>query len=66
MLYVQAWTPDSGRKDYPKHVEWYSVNSIIVHLVGFTIEIYHNARSYEHQIIAVLWLRKNILRMECW
>ena len=25
-------------KDRPKHVEWYSINSEIVHLVGFTIE----------------------------
>jgi hypothetical protein len=36
---VQSWTPDDGRKDRPKHVEWYSINSKIVHLVGFTIEI---------------------------
>jgi len=27
MLYVRSWTPDDGRKDRPKHVEWYSVNS---------------------------------------
>jgi len=27
MLYVQSWTPDDGRKDHPKHVEWYSINS---------------------------------------
>ena len=27
MLYVQSWTPDDGRKDLPKHVEWYSINS---------------------------------------
>ena len=39
MLYVQSWTPDDGRKDRPKHVEWYSVNSKIVHLIGFTIEV---------------------------
>jgi len=26
-LYVQSWTPDDGRKDRPKHVEWYSINS---------------------------------------
>ena len=40
-LYVQSWTPDNGRKDRPKHVERYSINSKkkIVHLVGFTIEI---------------------------
>jgi hypothetical protein len=27
MLYVQPWTTDDGRKDRPKHVEWYSINS---------------------------------------
>jgi hypothetical protein len=27
MLYAQSWTPDDGRKDRPKHVEWYSINS---------------------------------------
>ena len=27
MLCVQSWTPDDGRKDRPKHVEWYSINS---------------------------------------
>jgi len=27
MLYVQFWTPGDGRKDRPKHVEWYSINS---------------------------------------
>ena len=47
MLCVQSWTPDDGRKDCPKHVEWYSINSKIVHRVGFTIEIYHDARSDE-------------------
>jgi len=26
MLYVKFWTPDDGRKDCPKHVEWYSIN----------------------------------------
>jgi len=35
MLYVQSWTPDDGRKDRPKHVEWYSINLKIVHLFGF-------------------------------
>jgi hypothetical protein len=27
-LYVQSRTPDDGRKDRPKHVDWYSINSI--------------------------------------
>jgi hypothetical protein len=43
-------TPDGGRKDHPKHVEWYSINSKIVHLVGFTIKIYLNARPCKHQM----------------
>ena len=38
MLCVQSWTPDDERKDRPKHVEWHSINSKIVHLVGFTVE----------------------------
>jgi len=27
MLCVQSWTPDDGRKDRTKHVDWYSINS---------------------------------------
>jgi len=27
MLCVQSGTPDDGRRDCPKHVEWYSLNS---------------------------------------
>jgi len=38
MACVQYWTPDDGRKNRPKHVEWYSIISKIVHLVGFTTE----------------------------
>ena len=48
--YVQSWTPDDGRKDRPKHVEWHLINSKIVHLVSFTIEISDDARSQERQI----------------
>jgi hypothetical protein len=56
MLYVQSWTPDDGRKDLPKQVEWCSINSKVVHLVGFTIEIYHDARSHERQTYSrYLW-----------
>jgi hypothetical protein len=40
MLCVQTWTPDDGRKNLPKHAEWYSVNSKIVHLVDCTIEMH--------------------------
>jgi hypothetical protein len=42
MLCVQSWTPSGGGKDRPKHVERYSINSKIVHLVGFTIEVNGN------------------------
>jgi len=57
MLYVQSWTPDDGRKDRPKHVQWYSISSKIVHLVGFTIEINHDARSHERQTKFQFWTR---------
>ena len=71
-LFVQSWTPDNGRKDRPKHVEWYSVNSKIVHLVGCTIEIYHNARSHERQICHCYYrgqhwcLCRAISMLPCW
>jgi hypothetical protein len=57
MLYVQTWTPDGGRKDCPKYVEWYSVNSKIVHLVGFTTEIGRNN-------VTLLWLNNKLLCLE--
>ena len=49
LLYVQSWTADDGRKGRPKHVECYSKWNKIetsVHLVGFAIEIYYDARPY--------------------
>jgi len=46
MLCVQSWTPYYGRKDRPKHVEWYSINSKIVHLVGFTTELEKSVSAY--------------------
>ena len=27
VLYIQSWTPNDGRKDRPKHVEWYWIKS---------------------------------------
>jgi hypothetical protein len=54
LMYVQSWTPDDGRKDRPKNVEWYSINSKIVRIVDFTIEIYHYARSNESQKYSTL------------
>ena len=48
---MQYYTPDDGHKTCPKHVEFYSKNKFekLVHLVGFIIRIYHNARSFECQ-----------------
>jgi len=45
-------TPDDGQRNCLKHVEFYSKNKFekLVHLVGFIIRIYHDARSPERQI----------------
>ena len=52
LLCVQWKTPDDGQSICPKHVEFYSKNKLekLVHLVGFIIRIYHDARSPERQI----------------
>ena len=44
--------PDDGQRNCPKHIEFYSKNKFekLVHLVGFIIRIYHDARSSECQI----------------
>ena len=44
-------TPDDGQKTCLKHAEFYSKNKFekLVHLVGFIIRIYHDARSSECQ-----------------
>ena len=49
-------TPDDGQRNCPKRVELYSKNKLekLVHLVGFIIRIYHNARSPERQINKIL------------
>jgi len=51
LLCVQCLTPDDGQSNCPKHVEFYSKNKFekLVHLVGFIIRIYHDARSSEWQ-----------------
>ena len=56
LLCVQWKTADDGRKNCPKHVEFYSKNKFrkTVHLVGFILRIYHDARSPERQKI---WCR---------
>ena len=54
LLCVQWKTPDDGQRNCPKHVEFYSKNKFekLVHLVGFIIRFYHDARSPERQITA--------------
>ena len=45
-------TPDDGQGNCPKHVYFYFKNKFekLVHLVGFIIEIFHDAQSHERQI----------------
>ena len=52
LLWVQWKAPDDGPRNCPKHVEFYSKNKFekLVHLVGFIIRIYHDARSPESHI----------------
>jgi len=52
---VQWKTADDGHRSCPKHVEFYSKNKFdkIVHLVGFIIIIYHDARSPERLFITM-------------
>jgi hypothetical protein len=53
LLLCILWsTPDDGQRNCPKHVELYFKNKFekLVHLVGFIIKIYHDARSSACQI----------------
>jgi len=52
LLAGSGWNSDDGQKTCPKHVEFYSKNKFekLVHLVGFIIRIYHDARFSECQI----------------
>jgi len=52
LLCVQRKTRNDGQRNCPKHVKFYSKNKFekLVHLVGFIIRIYHDARSAERQI----------------
>ena len=45
-------TTDDGQRNCLKHVEFYSKNKFenLVHLVGFIIRFYQDARSPEHYI----------------
>jgi len=51
LLCVQWKTAYDGQRNCPKHVEFCSKKKFenLVHLVGFIIRIYHDARSPEHQ-----------------
>jgi len=51
LLCLEWKAPDDGERKCPKHVEFYSKNKFekLVHLVGFIIRIYHDARSPERQ-----------------
>jgi hypothetical protein len=55
LLCVQWKTADDGQRNCPKHVEINCKNTFekLVHLVGFIIRIYHDARSPEHQFITM-------------
>jgi len=52
LLFVQCSTPDDGQRNCLKHAEFYSKNKFekFVHLLGFIIRIYHDARYSECQI----------------
>ena len=65
LLCVQRKTPDDGQRNCPKHVEFYFKNKFekLVHLVGFIIRIYHDARSPERHI-GVTWPAKSLSRPE--
>ena len=50
-FFGQDFCPSDGQKTFPKHVAFYSKNKFekLVHLAGFIIRKYHNARSSECQ-----------------
>jgi hypothetical protein len=45
-------SPDDGQRNCPKHADFHSKNKFdkLLHLVGFNIQIYHDAWSHEHHI----------------
>ena len=52
LLFVQWKTHDDGQRNCPNHVEFYSINKFekLMHLDGFIIRTYHDARRSERQI----------------
>ena len=67
LQYVQSLTPDDGRKDSPKYVQCYSnkINLRLMHLVGFTIEIYHDARTLNVKYVVDNWWQICVLDILC-
>jgi len=63
-LSVQWETPDDGQKNCPKHADFDSKNKCekSVHLVGFIIRMYHDARSCECQRRKANWIGHISLR----
>ena len=63
LLFVQWKTPDDGQRNCLKHADFYSKNRLeeLVHLVGFIIRIYHDARSPERQITYLLTIWNRVL-----
>jgi hypothetical protein len=54
---LQWITPDDGHRRCPKHVGFYDKNKlwILMHLVGYFYETYHDARPPEHKVLKCCW-----------
>ena len=65
-LCAQRKTPDDGQRNCPKHVAFYSKNKFekLVHLVGFIIRIYHDARSPERQMYTQQYIQATLTACE--
>ena len=63
LMCVQWKISGDEQKNCPKHVEFYSKNELekLVHLVGFIIRIYHDARSPERQIRQTVEMKETVL-----
>ena len=59
LLCVQCQTPDDEQRNCPKHVDFYSKNKFekLLHLVGFIMRMYHNARSSECHTLMLITMR---------
>ena len=58
LLCVQWKTADDGQRNSPKHVKFHSKNKYqkLMHLIGFIIRVYHDARSAELQINEMVYV----------